>query len=176
MIPPDPAATHRVLIRANNWIGDVVMISPAVRAIRERFTRARIAIVAKRWVLEALSGNPFYDDLVEYDPEGRHAGLAGRVRLAREIRRGGPVDVAVLFQKAFDAAVIALLAGARVRVGYATDARRALLTDPLPVPPSGMHHAEAFLALARALGCRVDDPRPFFHVGDAERDRARRLL
>jgi lipopolysaccharide heptosyltransferase II len=176
VIDIDPSTTRRILIRANNWIGDVVMIAPAVRAIRERYAGARLAIVAKDWVLETLAGNPFYDELIEYDPEGRHAGFAGRMRVARAIRRGGSVDLAVLFQKAFDAAVIALLAGARARVGYATDARGALLTHALPPPPSTMHHAEAFLGLARALGCRVDDARPFFHVGDEARGRARALV
>jgi len=176
VIDIDPATTRRILIRANNWIGDVVMITPAVRAIRERFPGARLAIVAKEWVLETLAGNPFYDELIEYDAGGRHAGLAGRLRLARAIRKGGRVDLAVLFQKAFDAAVIALLAGARARVGYATDARGALLTHALPPPPAAMHHVEAFLGLARALGCRVEDARPFFHVGDEARERARALV
>jgi lipopolysaccharide heptosyltransferase II len=164
MIPINPSSTGRILIRANNWIGDVVMISPAIRAIRERFTRARIAMVAKAWVLEALGGNPCFDELLEYDPDGIHRGVAGRLRLSRALRQGGPFDLAVLFQKAFDAAVIARLAGARRRVGYATDGRSALLTDALSLPPAGTHHAQVFLGLARALGCEVRDPIPFFHL------------
>ncbi len=170
MIPIDPATTRRILVRANNWIGDVVLISPAVRALREHFPEARLAILGKRWVLEALSGNPYFDDLIEYDRRGRHAGLAGRLRLSAELRRGGRFDLAILFQKAFDAAAIAWMAGARHRVGYATDARRALLTHALPLPPAGTHHAEIFLGLARAVGCPVRDARPFFHL--SERDRA----
>ena len=169
MIPPEPRDVRRILIRANNWIGDVVMISPAVRAIRRRFPEARLAIVAKRWVLDALRGAPQYDDLIEYDPSGAHRGAAGRLRLARELRAGGRFDLAVLFQKAFDAAVVARLAGARLRVGYATDHRGFLLTHPLPPPPATLHHAEAFLGLARAVGAVIDDPRPFFVIGEEER-------
>ena len=164
MIPIDPSSTGRILIRANNWIGDVVMISPAIRAIRERFARARIAMVAKAWVLEALGGNPCFDELLEYDPDGVHRGIAGRLRLSRTLRQGSPFDLAVLFQKAFDAAVIARLAGARCRIGYATDGRSALLTHALPLPPAGTHHVDVFLGLARALGCEVRDPVPFFHL------------
>jgi lipopolysaccharide heptosyltransferase II len=175
MIPIDPARVRRILIRANNWIGDVVMISPAVRAIREHFRQARIAILAKRWVLEALRGSPHYDDLVEYDSDGAHRGPLGRLRLARRLR-GERFDLAVLFQKALDAAVLAVLAGARLRVGYATDARSALLTHPLPLPPPGTHHAEAFLGLARALGCPVRDPRPHFHLDREARSAAAAIL
>ena len=169
MTPPDPRQVHRILIRANNWIGDVVMISPAVRAIRRRFPEARLAIVGKRWVLEALRGTPQYDELIEYDPAGVHRGAGGRLRLARALRAGGRFDLAVLFQKAFDAAVVARLAGARLRVGYATDHRGFLLTHALPPPPPARHHAEAFNDLARAVGAVVDDPRPFFELGAAER-------
>jgi heptosyltransferase-2 len=172
MIPIDPVRTQRILIRANNWIGDVVMISPAVRAIRERFTQARIAMVAKNWVLDALGGNPCFDELIEYDPDGIHRGVAGRLRLARALRQGAPFDLAVLFQKAFDAAAVARLAGARCRVGYATDARSALLTHALTLPAEGTHHAEVFLGLARALGCEVRDPIPFFHLTTDDRARA----
>jgi heptosyltransferase-2 len=176
MIPVAPASTRRILVRANNWIGDVVLISPAVRALREHFPDARLAILGKRWVLEALSGNPFFDDLIEYDRQGRHAGLAGRLRLAAELRRGGRIDLAILFQKAFDAAAIAWMSGARQRVGYATDGRRALLTEALPLPPAGTHHAEIFLALARAVGCPVRDARPFFHLSARDRDDAQAVL
>ena len=83
----DPSGIRRILIRVNNWIGDVVMISPAVRALRAHFRGARIAIVAKSWVLETLTGDPFYDDLIEYDSAGAHQGLGGRQRLAAALRR-----------------------------------------------------------------------------------------
>ncbi len=175
MKPINPGQVRRILIRANNWIGDVVMISPAVRAIREHFDQARIAILAKGWVLETLRGNPFYDDLVEYDSDGRHRGPGGLLRLAGELRRAR-YDMAVLFQKAFEAAAIARLAGIGLRVGYATDFRRFLLTHPLPPPQPGTHHVEVFLGIPRALGCRVTDPFPFFHVDPESRRRAQEWL
>ena len=162
--PPAPGDVRRILIRANNWIGDVVMISPAVRAIREHFRGARIAILAKRWVLEAVRGAPFYDDLIEFDDDRRHRGLAGRLRLAAALRRER-FDLAVLFQKAFEAAFLAFAAAARRRIGYATDARSPLLTDALPLPPPRTHHVEAFLGIARALGCPIADAHPTFHIG-----------
>jgi lipopolysaccharide heptosyltransferase II len=175
MIPAPPEEIGRILIRANNWIGDVVMISPAVRAIRGHFRAARIAILAKAWVLETLRGNPDYDDLIEYDEGGAHRGISGRLRLAAMLR-GARFDLAVLFQKAFEAAALAFLAGARLRVGYATDFRRPLLTHALEPPPPETHHVEAFLGIARALGCPVADPFPTFRVGPEARERAAALL
>ena len=175
MTPIDPGSIRRVLIRANNWIGDVVMISPAVRALRAHFRGARIAIVAKSWVLETLTGDPFYDDLIEYDSAGAHRGLGGRLRLAAALRRER-FDLAVLFQKAFEAAALAFLAAVRYRVGYATDRRSLFLTHALDPPREDTHHVEAFLGIARALGCRIDDPFPSFHLREDDRRQARTLL
>ena len=171
----DPAPVRSILIRANNWIGDVVMIAPAVRAIRERFAGARIAIVARPWVVRTLRGNPYYDDLIEYDSGGRHHGARGVLRLARELRPAR-YDLAILFQKAFEAAALAFLAGARMRAGYPTDGRRFLLTHAVPLPPPETHHAEAFLGIARALGCVIRDPRPFFFLAPETRRRAAAIL
>jgi lipopolysaccharide heptosyltransferase II len=173
--PIDPATIRRVLIRANNWIGDVVMISPAVRALRAHFRGARIAMLAKSWVLETLRGDPSFDDLIEYDSDGAHRGPRGRLRLVAALRRER-FDLAVLFQKAFDAAALAFLAGVRHRVGYATDRRSFLLTQALDPPPADTHHVEIFLGIARTLGCRIDDPFPAFHLTQEDRRTARALL
>ncbi len=175
MKPIPAGGVRRILIRANNWIGDVVMISPAVRAIREHYRDARVAILAKRWVIETLRGNPFYDDLIEYDDEGAHRGPAGLLRLAARLRREA-FDLALLFQKAFEAAVIARLAGIPLRVGYSADRRSPLLTHALPQPPPHTHHVDVFLGIARALGCAVCDPIPFFHVDADSRARAAQWL
>jgi heptosyltransferase-2 len=53
----------------------------------------------------------------------------------------------VLFQNAFEAALIPFLAGIPSRVGYSTDSRRALLTHPLPVPDWRNRKHEVFYYL-----------------------------
>ena len=42
----------KILIRATNWIGDAIMALPALRAVRERFAEAEIAIVARPYVAD----------------------------------------------------------------------------------------------------------------------------
>ncbi len=166
----EPANIRRILVRANNWIGDVVMISPAIRALRERFPGAEIAILARPWVCDALAANPFFDRLIPYEVPGRHGGLPGRLRLVRELRKDR-FDLAVLFQKAFDAAFLAAAAGIPIRVGHDTDHRGLLLTDRVPITPGSArrHHVDFFLEVAIACGCVPSSTVPFFSLSDEDR-------
>jgi lipopolysaccharide heptosyltransferase II len=174
MSPMPPLPVRKILVRVNNWIGDVVMISPAMRAIRTAFPKAEITLLAKTWVLEALRDSPFCDRLIEYDREGRHAGWGGRYRLLLRLRRER-FDLALLFQKAFEAALFARISGIPWRVGFRSDCRSWLLSAPLALPDRG-HHVEQFLQIAEAAGASVEDRRLSFHLTSSARDAALRFL
>src|SRR2546421_8410858 len=113
-----PGAVKRILVRGTNWIGDAVLTTPALMAIRKGFPQARIALLAKPAIAELLHGHPAVDEIVLYRDPGPHAGLGGKLALARLLRRGG-YDLAMLFQNAFEAAALTALAGIPIREGYA---------------------------------------------------------
>lgn len=126
----------RILVRATNWVGDAVMALPALEAIRRREPRAHIAVLARPWVAELYRDQGFADQLIVFDHSGRHAGIGGVERLARDLRRER-FDVALLLQNAFQAAWIAWRAGIPRRIGYGRDRRSWLLTQAVPVPLAG---------------------------------------
>jgi len=177
MLPPDPASVRALLVRANNWIGDVVLASPALHALRAHYAGARISVLARPRVLAALEGSEDLDEIIVFDDRGRHRGLAGRMLLIAQLRRRR-FDLAVLFQKAFEAAALAAAAGARRRFGYATDRRGWLLTDPLAETDEirSRHHAQVFLDLAAAAGAPAEDLALRFPLDARDRERARQEL
>ena len=111
-----------------NWIGDAVMATPALRALREHFRDDRVIGVLKPYIAGVLEGSPWFDDLVFLDSSGDRAqrwrAVAARLRRER-------IDVAVLFANTFRSAWVAWLAGCRRRIGYARHGRSFLLTDRL---------------------------------------------
>jgi lipopolysaccharide heptosyltransferase II len=164
--PPDPVGTRKILVRSTNWIGDVVMISPALAALRRRFASARIEVIVLPHLAECFDGNPAVDEVIPFDRRGRDSGAAGLLRFSRSLRARG-YDAAVLFQKAIGAALMARIAGIPVRIGIAADARGWLLTHPIRLTGeiAGRHHLDLFLEVARAAGCDTGDRTTFFPIG-----------
>ncbi len=144
----------KILVRATNWVGDAVMSIPALQAIRGRWPRADMAILARPPVAELYRGQGYADRLFIFEHTGRHRGVWGRERLASELRRER-FDVALLLQNAFEAAWIASRARIPVRIGYDCDARGFLLTRAVDVPRPGevpAHEAYYYLELLRRAG------------------------
>jgi len=166
----DPPAA--LLVRAVNWLGDAVLTTPALSAVREAFPAARIVLAARHLVAELFRHHPDVDEILVYDKAGTHSGAAGMLRMAAELRRRR-FDVALLLQNAFDAALLAFLAGVPERMGYATDGRRLLLTQAIPVTEETrrLHHAEYYLRLVAGLGIHLPaSPRMRLRVTREETD------
>ena len=149
----DNSKIRSILIRSTNWIGDAVMTTPAIGAVRESFPDARITILANPLVAELFASHDRVDEVIVYDRKGRHAGLSGRFVMAAELRKRN-FDLAVLLQNAFDAALIARLAGIPRRMGYRTDGRGFLLTHGVTVSPEKkrLHHVDYYLSMLAEWG------------------------
>lgn len=129
---------RRIVIRGPNWIGDAVMSEPAIGAVRRLFPQAEVTLLVKPAIAELFAHHPAIHHILVYDDRGRHAGLSGKWTLARVLRRHH-FDLAILLQNAFEAGLLAFLAGIPRRYGYATDGRTLLLTDPVTVPSREAH-------------------------------------
>ena len=137
---------QRILIRATNWVGDAVMCVPAMEAIRARFPKAHIAVLARPWVA-GLYGPELVDEVIPYNAARGFKDIVAKLRIAAELR-ARKFDCVILLQNAFEAAAIAWLARIPRRIGYNRDGRGWLLTDPIDVPhPGEIHRHERFYYL-----------------------------
>jgi heptosyltransferase-2 len=167
--PIAASAIRRVLVRAPNWLGDTVMAVPTLRALRQALPDAELWCLGP-WVPTILEGEPGLTRRLDYP-----RAWGARRALAGELRRAG-VDLAVLLPNSFESAFHAWLAGARWRLGYAGDGRRALLTHALAAPGARVHQVARYLDLLRVLRVAGPAAPPTLCVSAARRDEARRLL
>jgi heptosyltransferase-2 len=153
------------------------MTTPAIAGIRKTFPRARISLLVRPQVAGIFEGNPSIDEILLYDWEGRHAGVSGLFRLAKELR-SYQFHLAILLQNAFEAALLTLLAGIPRRVGYNTQGRGPLLTTAVLLGRTikRLHHADYYQVLLKGLGWQEGERRPVLHLSKEAKERATELL
>ena len=163
---------QRIVVFAPNWVGDAVMFTPTLRAFRERFADAHLAILARPAPAAVLTPNPWTDEIIIAD---------GMFRSIRALRRKR-FDLAVLGPNSFRSALVARLGGVRGRLGYSRDGRGWLLTDKI-IPTRNADGKFAvvpaldyYLELAKYLGCDTGDKQMELTVADTDADAAELLL
>jgi heptosyltransferase-2 len=154
----------RVVVRAPNWLGDIVMAMPAIAAVRAAHPGAHVAVAAPAPFADVCAAMPGVDGVVPLRGSGIRAIGAHAEALA-----AGRFDLAVLFTNSFASALAASRAGIAERWGYRRDWRGRLLTRAVPPRPrrgaaaapgpAGPHHSAYYLRLVAALGMPpVDAP------------------
>ncbi|MCL2760836.1 MAG: lipopolysaccharide heptosyltransferase II [Desulfuromonadales bacterium] len=124
----DRSDIKNILIRGVNWLGDAVMTTPAIGTVRQVFSDSRITLLATPLVAEMFSSHPWINNVVVYEPKGKHKGLRGRFKMASNLRKHN-FDLAIILPNSLDSAIIPWLAGIPKRIGYATDCRGLFLTN-----------------------------------------------
>ncbi|MFH1014402.1 MAG: lipopolysaccharide heptosyltransferase II [Nitrospirota bacterium] len=164
-----------LLVRGVNWIGDAVMTMPALRALRKELPDTKISLLVKPWVAPLFEKNPFIDEIILY--EDKYNGISGKFRLSSVLKTKSFCS-SILFQNAFDAALIAFLSGIPQRIGYNRDWRGFLLTDSIPFNNDDrkMHHIEYYLNILRQAGIDAEFSLPYIYLSLNERIRARNIL
>ncbi|MFI5119501.1 MAG: lipopolysaccharide heptosyltransferase II [Thermoanaerobaculia bacterium] len=167
----------RTLVRATNWVGDVVLSLPAVRALRAADPSGALAVLARPWVAELYRLLPEVDEVLVDESKGPKADPKARERLALEIRSRG-FDRAVVLPTSFETAWTLARAGVPERIGYRGELRGALLTRAVRlVLGSGEHQVWKHLRLAAAAGAPLPAaPDVSWPVSAALREAARAHL
>ena len=147
----------KILIRSTNWIGDAVMTTPAVHSIRNNFPDAEITMLAVPWVADIFSMSPDVDKLFLYEKKHLYQGkVKGPLTLARDLKPYH-FDAAILLQNAFEAALVAKMAGIPIRAGFKRDGRGMLLTHGVTISDAirKRHQVHYYQYLLSELGLDI---------------------
>ncbi|CAN5156857.1 glycosyltransferase family 9 protein [soil metagenome] len=166
MIDPRWRDVNRVLaVRLDN-LGDVLVTTPAIRAIRQSLPAAHITLLASPVGAQAGRLNPDIDDVIVYDAPWMDAWHELPLDPAREQQTieclsKGRFDGAIIFtsfrQSPLPAAYLCYLAGIPLRAAASIDGPGSLLTTRHKHPERIMHEVERGLDLVGAIGLETDD-------------------
>ena len=171
---------RRILCVRLDSVGDVLMTTPALRALKESGEGRRLTLLTSRTGAALAAHLPMVDDVWTYDapwvkhPDVRGDPVADLDMIDRLL--AGRFDAAAVFtvysQNPLPAAMMCWLAGIPLRLAHCRENPYELLTDRVPEsePESHVRHEVARqLALVRAIGATTSNWRMAFEPGDAAR-------
>ncbi|HXZ35535.1 MAG TPA: putative lipopolysaccharide heptosyltransferase III [Thermodesulfobacteriota bacterium] len=178
----NPPVRKILLIRLRN-IGDVLLLVPTLRAFREAFPQAHLAVAVNAGTEEMLTGNPLLDEILVFDPRWKRLPFRERVaqegKFVWEVRKRG-FDLAINTTEGDRGAFLCLSTGARIKVGL-YDASglwwKGRVYDHLVrIPDWKSHLVEQMLEIPRSLGLSPQDKRVEIFYPPGEREFIDRLL
>lgn len=120
-----------------SWVGDVCMVTPALRIIRRACPGALLGGLMRPGIDEVLAGTNFLDEV----HIARASGVMGPKFAAAKVRPRR-YDIACLFTNSFSTALTTRVAGIPRRIGFDRDMRGLLLTDPIDEPTDASMHSK----------------------------------
>ena len=157
-------------------IGDVLLSTPVIKAVREACPDAYIAMMVKRQARQLLDGNPYLDETIVYEKTGRERGLFRNISFIRFLRRKR-FDIALVLHPTVRSHLIVTFAGIPKRVGY-NRKWGFLLTTRVPHKKHyGLkHEIEYALDILRYTGLEPKDKTLYMPVDSAAERRMEALF
>ncbi len=148
---------HNILIVRTDRIGDVLLTTPSLEALRKYFPSAKISVLVSEQTREILEGNPHIDEVIVDDRKGRGRGFWGFWKQVGEIKKR-KFDLAIIFHTKKRTNLLCFHAGIPERVGYENNKFGFLLTRKIKDTRAQgvMHEYQYCLEVLRHLGAVSD--------------------
>jgi len=162
----EPQGRRRILLVRTDRLGDVVLTTPAIKAVRDAYPEAHIAMIVRPYTELVVRGNPYLDEVIIYDKYRKHKSLMASMRFAKWLKDKN-FDRAIIFHPTNRMHIITYLAQIPRRIGY--DKKFSfLLTDRIEdrKHEGRKHERDYILDLLKALGIESDEKELFLPVPD----------
>lgn len=167
----DPSRLNKILLIRLRRMGDVLMTTPAVTALKHHLPQAKLTYVVEEPYRELVEGNPHLDGVLVLP---WRQGRRDFIHLVRKVRQEG-FDALIDFHGGPRAFWLTLYSRAKIKIGYAVK-YKSLIYD-IKVPRSSdegpIHSVENHVNLVRVLGVRVDPIPPLVMPEAKEQERER---
>jgi lipopolysaccharide heptosyltransferase II len=160
----------KILVTRLRYLGDVILTTPAVAALKERYPEAEIHYATERPYADVLEGNPDIDRIVRLSRDSRRA--LGEIAALRSLRYTACID---LFHNP-RSAILLHLSGIPIRAGGSRKLRGRLYTHRFEIPPGTRSAVAHHLAAMGIFDVGGRDSLPRVYLAGNEIDAGRELL
>lgn len=179
------ASSPRSILIIELWgIGDLVMMSPALKTLREHYPQAHISLLAKNTARELFAHSPYIQDFIIFDfPWTRFrkkyafwkwnwSGLLGTINKLRQKK----FDLVIDGRGDIRNNLLSFLTNGKRRIGYSCTGGGYFLTDALFPKGKNRHRIDTWRGLLNYLGIETDNFKPGLYIAQEEQKTARNFL
>lgn len=167
----------RILVmHTGGWIGDMILLMPALRALRKELPEAHISMLVRPLVRNLMERNPYIHEVIVYDKRGEHRGIRQMRKFADGLRSKQFDTAIILHPNSVRSALLAYMAGIPERVGANVRGRELLLTTKVK-RRNNIHEVQRYLdVVSPVVGAGQDEKLEFWGIGRDDEAFAERIL
>jgi len=168
---------RKILIIRTDRIGDVLLTTPVIKALRDNLPQAYIAMMIDPSASEIIKDNPYLNEVIIYDKKGLHKGFWRNFKFILNLRRKR-FGLALVLHTKHRTNLICWLSGIRERVGYCNEKFGFLLTKKLiDTRPDGLKHEVGYcLDVLKAIGIESEEKGLFMSIDSESKKWAEDIL
>ncbi|MBM3249034.1 MAG: lipopolysaccharide heptosyltransferase II [Candidatus Omnitrophica bacterium] len=163
-VSPSLLSYKRVLIVRTDRIGDVILSTPAIRAVKDFYPNSFVAVMVSPYAKEIIEGNPYADEVIIYDKDKVHKSVFASIRFANQLKKR-KFDLAIILHPTNRVNLVSYFARIPERVGY-NRKMGFLLTKKLDDKKhlGEKHEMEYSLDVIRAIGIESKEKELFMPI------------
>jgi heptosyltransferase-2 len=165
-----------LVMHTGGWIGDMILLTPALRALRKELPEAHISMLVRPLVRDLMERNPYLHEVIVYDKRGEHKGIRQIWKMADRLDAKQFDTAIILHPNSIRSALLSYMAGIPERVGANVRGREFLLTAKVK-RRANIHEVQRYLdVVSPVVGADHDGKLEFWGIGrndDAFADRIR---
>ncbi len=166
----------RILIVTPNWLGDLIFVTPAFAAVKNRYPKCFLGVVTSKKCKPVLKNNPYIDKVYSLDEKGQEKNFFAKINFIKKIR-SDKFNLAILLHRSLTKTVLFFLAGIKERIGYSYKKRKIFLTKPIPcVDKNAMHKQDYYLNILEKSGFKLNNKNCSFYTSEKEKKEASDLI
>jgi len=176
--PVNKEQIQRILLIKMERLGDLVLTTPAIHALRQHFPQSTISMIVNSYSREIIEHDPHLDEVYVYDAQGLHKTLKGKIQFIKKLRL-----------KKFDLAVdlgtrdfllmppfLLYLSGAKMTVGLNNLGRGFLFNLKVKPYPKPRPLTEEICHILFPLGITYSDTKPKLFLSGEDKDDVEQYL
>lgn len=148
---------RKILVMRYRFIGDTVLTVPFLRNLRQAYPTAQIDLMLEPFSGQVIEGCPYVDNIIPFEFRTIHtySSRSERSRLSgylhyRRLIASSEYDAVFVLKRSLSSALLVWAARVPRRIGFTTEGRGLLLTDPVPYRQD-QHEVQNFLDCLRAV-------------------------